>query len=194
MQAAFQHLQWLDYPRLSEFVRESGELTLDQRHYPQAWPALVRVVLGQQVSTKAAQSIWNKVSAVCDDDFEGVFLDRPDALRECGLSRAKQRTLTELFQAKRDGSLDLPSLIDMEFDTRLATLTPFWGIGPWSVQMFSMFHCLDSDIWSPGDLALKKGVIGFSDGRDPDDLIQAARPYRTYLALYCWKAANANLF
>ncbi|MGB0966027.1 MAG: DNA-3-methyladenine glycosylase family protein [Litorivicinus sp.] len=194
MESAYHHLQSLGRKTLSDFVQRTGILTLERRYEPQAWPALVRVVVGQQVSTQSANAIWQKLLACGESDLESLFLDQPTRLEGCGLSRAKQRTLTELFQAKRAGELDLDALREQSFETRMEALTPYWGIGPWSVQMFSMFHCLDGDIWSPGDLALRKGVAGFAEGGDPDALIEAARPYRTYLALYCWEAANAKLF
>jgi len=194
MQAATQHLSQLPYPALVEFIQQTGPVTLDDRYDPEPWPALVRVILGQQVSTKAAAAIWQKVLSATKGQFESTFLDSPERLEGCGLSRAKTRTLTELLAAKRAGTLDLPALAHQPHEIRLSELTPYWGIGPWSVEMWSLFHCRDPDIWSPGDLALKKGAAGFAAGSDPAALIQAARPYRSYLALYCWRAANANLF
>lgn len=194
MQTAYEHLLNLPFPRLSAYVHEVGPLDLSARHDSDPWSALIRVVVGQQVSTHAAAAIWNKVQAACQGNFEQAFLDAPETLEGTGLSRAKVRTLTELLQAKRDGTLDLEHLAGLDFAGRHAALTPYWGIGPWSVEMWSMFHCDDGDIWSAGDLALRKGAAGFAEERDPDELINAARPWRTYLALYCWHAANANLF
>ena len=74
-------------------------------------------------------------------DFDRLFLDTPSDLEGCGLSRAKVRTLTELLQAKREGTLDLPALSRVPHEERLNRLTPYWGIGPWSVEMWSLFHC-----------------------------------------------------
>ena len=194
MQRAFDHLLSLPFPSLVEFVQAQGPVTLEDRYDPEPWPAMIRVVVGQQVSTKAAAAIWQKVQRATDGQFESAFLDNPECLEGCGLSNAKKRTLTELLAAKREGALDLPGLANETHQTRLDTLTPYWGIGPWSVEMWSLFHCKDGDIWSPGDLALRKGAAGFSAPQDAQVLIDAAKPYRSYLALYCWRAANANLF
>ena len=194
MQQAFEHLQQLGYPKLTEFLERKGPISIEDRYDPEPWPALIRVVVGQQVSTHAAQAIWTKLEKAAARDFDRLFLDTPSDLEGCGLSRAKVRTLTELLQAKREGTLDLPALSRVPHEERLNRLTPYWGIGPWSVEMWSLFHCKDPDIWSPGDLALKKGAAGFAEDQDPLELVRKAAPYRSYLALYCWQAANANLF
>ncbi len=194
MSDAYAHLTQLPYPRLRDFIHESGPVDLGQRYVEDPWEAMARTVTGQQVSTHAAQSIWERVHRASDGDLFGSFLDAPERLEGCGLSRAKVRTLTELMRAGREGTLDLVWLATQPMQTRLDHLLPFWGIGPWSVEMFSLFHARDPDVWSPGDLALKKGAAGFAEGGDPDALVEAARPFRSYLALYCWRAANANLF
>lgn len=194
MQQAFDHLLQLGYPKLTEFLKERGPISIEDRYDPEPWPALIRVVVGQQVSTHAAHAIWTKLENAASREFDRLFLDHPADLQGCGLSRAKVRTITELLQARRDGRLDLSALSNVPHEQRLAELTPYWGIGPWSVEMWSLFHCKDPDIWSPGDLALRKGAAGFAENQDPLNLVEKAAPYRSYLALYCWQAANANLF
>lgn len=194
MSDPYAHLLSLPFQTLNEFIVQSGPVDLGQRFVADPWEAMARTVIGQQVSTTAAQSIWTRVQSVAADDLFNCFLNQPERLEGCGLSRAKLRTLTELLRAGRDGQLDLAWLATQPMAVRLEQLLPYWGIGPWSVEMFSLFHARDPDVWSPGDLALKKGAAGFAGDAGADALIEAARPYRSYLALYCWRAANAKLF
>ena len=191
----FDHLASLPYPKFAQFVQQTGPLDLGDRYVADPWQALVRTVIGQQVSTAAARSIWLKVQSQLEHGslFE-LVLDTPERLEGCGLSNSKLKTLTGVLTAGRAGELDLTALARADYPTREKALLPFWGIGPWSVQMFSMFHANDPDVWSPGDLVLRKGLAQFAEDHDPDDFLDAARPYRTYLALYCWHAAHVNLF
>lgn len=189
------HFLSLPFPKLRDFVAQTGPLDLGDRYVADPWEAMVRTVIGQQVSTAAARSIWAKVlDAKGDEPLFDLFLIHADRLDACGLSKAKRRTLNELITAGAAGELDLATLAQAPFEDRKKALLPFWGIGPWSVEMFSMFHAKDPDIWSPGDLILRRGVAAFADDQDPNDLLAQARPFRTYLALYCWHAAHVNLF
>lgn len=191
----YSHFLSLNYPDFTQFVTDTGPLDLGDRFVADPWEAMVRTVIGQQVSTSAARSIWQKVQSVnVGDSLFELFLDRPETLADCGLSRAKMRTISELLGAGRAGKLDLTALASAPYESRMQALLPFWGIGPWSVQMFSMFHANDPDVWSEGDLVLKKGLARFAKGQDPDDFLNATRPFRTYLALYCWHAAHVKLF
>ena len=124
MQQAFEHLLQLGYPKLTELLEQKGPISIEDRYDPEPWPALIRVVVGQQVSTHAAQAIWTKLEKAAARDFDRLFLDTPSDLEGCGLSRAKVRTLTELLQAKREGTLDLTALSRVPHEERLSRLTP----------------------------------------------------------------------
>ncbi|MAZ67447.1 DNA-3-methyladenine glycosidase [bacterium] len=157
--------------------------------------SLCRTIVGQQLSGKAARSIWER--------FRSLFPRRkPTAahilklsdihMRESGLSFAKIRSLQDLSERVASRSLRLaPLRTAAEYEAR-EQLLAVKGIGPWSADMFLMFALGHEDIFSPGDLGLKKGIqkiYGHSDLPSVEvieELSQHWSPYRTYAACAIW--------
>ena len=161
--------------------------------------ALSRAIVGQQLSTKAAASIWRKV--------EGVFGGRApspaelvdaeeDALRGAGLSGAKAAYLRDLAGRVASGELDLARLADLPDEDVIAALTEVKGIGRWTAEMFLIFHLARPDVLSPGDLGIRRAVqiaYGLDDLPGPTDLERLAepwRPQRTLACLYLWRSLD----
>lgn len=180
-------------PHLNAFsVRVSPKHTNDQ-----LFAKLAASVVSQQLATKAAESIWKRVVAVCGGKVThtSVLKTPLPRLRSAGLSAAKAKTLKELASAVRDG-LKLTTLRTLSQEDATARLTTIWGIGPWTAEMFLMFALGRPDIFSARDLGLVRSMetlYGFPRGVALIELEKHAErwsPYRTYACLVLWQARD----
>lgn len=120
---------------------------------------LIRIVIGQQVSTAAAKSLWAKFTAQFDPNNPQPILNADDdSLRACGLSRQKISYVRGLAAAILDNTLQ-PETWDNKSSTDvIKDITALKGFGLWSAQMFLMFNLARPDIWPHGDLGIQIGV------------------------------------
>jgi len=152
--------------------------------------------VGQQLSTKAAQSIWSRVAEAAASESRPLDFFTPEntaRLRACGLSGAKVEALLGLRFAAAEGQVDARALGRKSHAERAGTLTRLRGIGPWTADMVSMFFFRDPDIWPLGDLAVRKTFERYVGDHKRLDLHSGAAlfaPYRSFLALYMWRIAN----
>lgn len=162
--------------------------------------ALCRSVIGQQLSTKAAQSIWSRIL----EKFEGavtpqkILRARATTLRLLGLSEAKVKTLKALAGEVSSGDLVLGSLLYSSPEEAIARLSRIWGIGPWTAQMFLMFSLGAPDIFSPGDLGLVRAMESLyelPEGYTSADLKRLSdvwSPHRSVACLVLWAHRDAG--
>jgi DNA-3-methyladenine glycosylase II len=164
--------------------------------------ALVRSIVGQQLSTKAARAIYGRLT----ERFGGrtptpaeVLADDPDQLRTAaGLSHAKVRYLRSLAEHVIDGSLELERLDELPDEEVIAELVAVKGLGVWSAHMFLMFHLQRPDVLPVGDLGIRRAVMiryGLPALPDPAELIEIGerwRPYRTLACRYLWRSLDAT--
>lgn len=167
----------------------------EERRRPHGYEALARIIVGQQLSTKAAASITTRLLAVVGGALDPVAVASTDdpALRAAGLSGQKVGYLRALTSAVQSGELPvdaLPGLPDEEVVTRITAIK---GFGEWSAHMYLMFSLGRPDIWPTGDLAVRAGfgrLMGMEDRPTPRETLLAAEPFtphRSALALLCWK-------
>lgn len=164
--------------------------------------ALVRSIVGQQLSTKAARAIYGRLT----DRFGGrtptpveVLEDDPEELRAAaGLSHAKVGFLRSLAEHVLDGSLELERLEDLRDEEVISELVAVKGLGAWSAHMFLMFHLERPDVLAVGDLGIRRAVMiryGLPALPSPAELEQIAepwRPYRTLACRYLWRSLDAT--
>lgn len=164
----------------------------DETPFPQY---MARAVAGQQLSVKAARSIWARVEAAGDgaDLLAGFHHDRAEALRACGLSNAKVKTLIAIADAVKDGRLDPARLADLDAEGRARELTTIWGVGRWTADMANMFWFGEEDVWPDGDVAARKTLERLTSPRRKT-VRTAARfaPHRSHLAYYMWRVVDAK--
>ena len=157
---------------------------------------LARIVVGQQLSTLAAKSIWARVESAAAHlpRTLDLFVESNETiLRGCGLSGAKTRAPLGLREADAAGQLDARKLAKLSREARQAALVNLRGIGPWTADMVSMFYFHEPDIWPLGDLAVRKTFERFVSAHAHHDVHTGAErfaPYRSFLALYMWRIAN----
>jgi len=166
---------------------------------PDAWEALARAIVGQQLSTKAAASIWAKLQGAYGDRAPApsqVLDAKHDDLRAAGLSNSKVAYLQELARAVESGNLDLSRLPDLPDEDVIAALIEVKGIGRWTAEMFLIFHLGRPDVMSAGDLGIRRAIqiaYGLEDLPGPTDLERIAdpwRPHRTLACLYLWRSLD----
>src|SRR6185436_20972436 len=120
---------------------------------------LARAICGQQISVKAAQSVWNRVVACCGAiSPEHVLARKRPQLRACGLSDRKTEYIADLAQHFVDGKIHEHRWPEMDDEAIIAELTDVRGIGRWTAEMFLMFNLLRPDVFPLGDLGLQKGI------------------------------------
>ncbi len=185
---------------LRRVMEEQGPIhpEIDRRgSRPDPWEALARAIVGQQLSTRAAASIWNKLLAIFGGSMptpEELLRRRRATLLKAGLSNAKVEYLRDLALRIKDGRLDLARLKDLSDEDVCAELVEVKGIGRWSAEMFLIFHLGRHDVVSAGDLGIRRAIkiaYGMDDLPGPEDIDRIAepwRPHRTLAGLYLWRS------
>jgi DNA-3-methyladenine glycosylase II len=201
---AIEHLRASD-PVLRAVIDQVGGDGLPDwrgRRQPDHYGALVRSIVGQQLSTRSARAIYGRLL----DRFGGrpptpaeVLADDPDELRtSAGLSHAKVVYLRSLAEHVIDGSLNLDRLDEQPDDEVTSQLTAIRGIGPWSAHLFLMFQLGRPDVLAVGDLGIRRAVMvryGLPALPGPAELEAIAEPWRPYRTLACrflWRSIAAT--
>ena len=166
---------------------------------PDAYEALARAIVGQQLSTKAAASIWAKLQGQFGDRTpapEELVAADHDELRKAGLSNSKVKYLKELAGRVESGELELDRLPELADEDVIAELIEVKGIGRWTAEMFLIFHLGRPDVVSAGDLGIRRAIqiaYELEDLPGPTDLERIAepwRPHRTLACLYLWRSLD----
>lgn len=160
--------------------------------------SLVRSIVGQQLSTKVAAVIFNRVLHLFPDEEvkPEVLIDiKDEELRSLGMSWGKIKYVKDLTTRVLDGSLDLSKLDAMSNEEVIEELVKVKGIGPWTAEMFLMFSLARPDVFSFGDLGLKNAIKKLYAVEDVsieymEKLSNKWSPYKTYAALILWESLD----
>lgn len=158
-----------------------------------AFESLVRTIIGQQLSGKAAQTIAVRLQAQLEVRPDVLHAADITELKSIGLSTAKAKSIQELAGQVING-LDLNKLVAQPEPEIRSVLTQIWGIGNWTVDMFLMFDLHQPDIWPVNDLGVQKGwqqLHEQSDRPTPQELLAVGEKFlgiRSAVAWYCWRA------
>lgn len=156
--------------------------------------AIASIIIGQQLSGKAADSIEAKLKRIAGVSTltpESLKRLRDSSLRKAGLSFAKIRSIRDLIARIASGDLPVAKLGKLSDDDLHAVLEQVKGIGPWSAQMYLMFVLNRPDIFPVGDLGIRKACEKLY-GIEPETeamiaLAERWRPYRTVASWYLWR-------
>jgi DNA-3-methyladenine glycosylase II len=193
---ARRHLMRRD-PKLAALIKKVGRCRLPDARTRAPFAALVRAILAQQLSGKAAETIYQRVLALVGG-LEALtpatlLAVDPDALRAAGVSWPKISYLRDLAEHVADGRLDLAALEDHEDEQVVEAITAVKGLGRWSAEMFLMFRLNRPDVFPVADLGIVKGVqklFGLKRRPAPRTMLRLAepwRPYRSVAAWYLWR-------
>jgi len=162
------------------------------------YATLLRTIVGQQVSVKAADAVWRKLEALGDPTDPAVVaaLD-DDMLRACGFSRQKTGYARSLAEEVTSGRLDLDDL-PADDEAAIAQLVRVKGIGRWSAEVYLLFAEGRPDIWPAGDLAVQietGRILGHPERPSEKltrELAEPWRPYRGAAAIFTWHHYGAG--
>jgi DNA-3-methyladenine glycosylase II len=182
-------------PVLAGIMRRHPRVHLVARGEP--FQTLARAIVGQQISVKAAQSVWNRVLEVAPGMTpDDVLAVRRPRLRACGLSDRKTEYIADLARHFAEGAVHPHRWPGMEDEAVIAELVAVRGIGRWTAEMFLMFNLLRPDVYPLGDLGLLKAVrLTYFRGRNvPLSRIRRLgeqwAPWRSVATWYLWRSLD----
>ena len=200
-QEAVEHLRHAD-DTLRQIIDERGPLDLETRtrgRPSDAYGALLRSIVGQQLSTKAARSIYGRLI----EQFGGraptpqELLDAdPEVVRSAGLSRPKVNYLRSLAEHVVSGELELDRLQERGDEEVTREVTAVKGLGQWTADMFLIFHLGRPDVLPVGDLGVRRaverayGLEALPTAEELERLGERWAPYRSLAALYLWESLD----
>jgi len=182
-----------DHTPVAQAIAQVGYPPSRRREH--SFESLARIVMGQQLSVKAAATIAQRVDETVGGALqpESLLATAPDKLRAAGLSRQKIGYLQSLAEAVTSGDLPIETLPELTDEEVEAAITAVRGFGRWSAHMYMMFSLGRPDIWPSGDLAVRVGfgrIMGWKERPDEKKVVDkggAFSPYRSALALLCWQ-------
>lgn len=182
-------------PVMARLIRAYPEATLFSRGDP--FQTLFRAIVGQQISVKAADSVWGRVcAAVSKLSPETVYAQKIDVLRACGLSERKAEYAHDLashFVHGRIHARDWPGMTD---EAVIAELTAVRGIGRWTAEMFLIFNLMRPDVYPIDDIGLQKAVWQHYFAGEKQSLSELRahgelwQPWRTVATWYLWRSLD----
>jgi DNA-3-methyladenine glycosylase II len=187
---------------MAGIVRRIGPLDEEGRRRGRpddAYGALLRSIVGQQLSVKAARAIYGRLAALFGDraptPAELIAADE-NALRAAGLSRPKISYLKDLARRVEGGDLDLEALPALPDEEVIARVTAIKGLGRWTADMFLMFHLARPDVLPVGDLGIRRaverayGLPELPDAKELCEIAESWRPDRALACLYLWESLD----
>lgn len=192
-------------PKLARLIEHIDHGRIESRlaeRTTNRFEALVRIVVGQQVSTAAARTIWGRVLDAYGGPPGPERLTEPDAtelLRAAGLSGRKTSYVIGIAEAVVAGELRPEELEELDDEEVIEELVRLRGLGRWSAEMFLIFDLGRPDVFSGGDLGLRRGIQiahGLEAPPTPEEAVAIAErwsPNRSLASLYLWEAAGIGL-
>ena len=179
---------------LAAIIRAHPRVALVRRGEP--FKTLARSIVGQQISVKAAESVWQRVLAVAPDATPEQMLKARRRLSACGLSQRKAEYIADLARHFTDGSVHARDWPGMDDEAVIAELIQVRGIGRWTAEMFLMFNLLRPDVLPLDDLGLQKAIcLHYFDGnrvsREQIRVLGANwAPWRSVATWYLWRSLD----
>ncbi|MBP8867187.1 MAG: DNA-3-methyladenine glycosylase 2 family protein [Propionivibrio sp.] len=184
-----------DDPVMAAIIAACGEETLVSRGDP--FGTLLRSIVGQQISVKAADSIWARFAVALPVlTPDAVLQTDAEALRCCGLSARKVEYMGDLARHFVEGRIQPGRWAAMSDAEIIAELTAVRGIGLWTAEMFLIFNQLRADVWPLDDIGLQKAVARhYLSGERPTrrqlaDFGERWRPWRSVATWYLWRSLD----
>ena len=190
-------------PAIARIIESVESTEIDERLWTRMedrFLALIRIIVGQQVSTAAAETVWGRVL----EAFDGLPTPEnvadsggEEKLRGAGLSGRKASYIVGIAESVVAGDLRLGEMDEMSDAEVIETLVALRGIGPWSAEMFLLFDLGRPDVFSGGDLGLREGIriaLELEEAPTPEEAVAIAErwsPHRSLACLYLWAAVHA---
>jgi DNA-3-methyladenine glycosylase II len=184
---------------MRKLIPQCGEGRLQSRG--DAFTTLARSIVGQQISVKAAQAVWERFAALPEGSSQrlqpsAVLALEPLAMRGAGLSARKVEYLLDLAQHFEAGSVHVRQWQQMDDEAIIDELVVIRGIGRWTAEMFLIFHLMRPNILPLDDVGLIKGISqGYFSGEpvsraEAREVAEAWAPFRTVATWYIWRSLD----
>lgn len=184
---------------MKRLIPRFGEARLQSRG--DAFTTLARSIVGQQISVKAAQSVWERVAAAvggAPTRLAPAAVMRLDlaSLRACGLSARKSEYLRDLAAHFADGRVHVVNWRSMDDESIIGELVAIRGIGRWTAEMFLIFHLMRPDVLPLDDIGLLKGIsVNYFSGEpvsrsEAREVGEAWSPFRSVATWYIWRSLD----
>lgn len=152
---------------------------------------LIKTIVGQQISTKAAASIWKKVQEGLKQIKNFKDKNLHQVLRSCGLSERKALYAQGVLENSQVARASRRQLKSLDSKTYASMLLDLKGVGPWTVEMSRIFYLGDEDVLSEGDYGIQVAHKKmFKNEKLSQDFYNSYAPYRTYVSLYLWRSLD----
>ena len=194
-------------PTMGDLIDRIGKIDLATRlrrrqeeRPPDAYGALLRAIVGQQLSTKAARTIYLRVLDLFGGTTPGpeqLLEASEEDLRGCGLSGRKTEYVRDLARHVLSGELELDRLEQLDDEEVIEEIVAVRGLGRWTAEMFLLFHLRRPDVLSGGDLGIRKAIqveYGLEEMPTPTRVLEIGerwRPHRSLASLYLWESLAA---
>jgi DNA-3-methyladenine glycosylase II len=194
-------------PTMAALIERVGKIDLATRlkrrqeeRPADAYGALLRAIVGQQLSTKAARTIYLRVLELFGGTTpspEQLLEASEEDLRACGLSGRKTEYIRDLAAHVISGELELDRLEELGDEEVIEEIVAVRGLGQWTAEMFLLFHLQRPDVLSGGDLGIRKAVqieYGLKEMPPPKRVLEIGepwRPHRSLASLYLWESLAA---
>ena len=181
-------------PVMARLIRTYPDVALRSRG--NAFETLLRAIVGQQISVKAADAVWARVCAATPIKPEEVASLGIDTLRACGLSRMKAGYASDLAAHFIEGRIKPRRWAHMDDEAIIDELVDVRGIGRWTAEMFLIFHLLRPNVWPVDDLGLLKAIsLHYRNGekisaKEARAIGEAWQPWRTVATWYLWRSLD----
>jgi len=193
-------------PVMAELIERLGERSVSQRRRgepkPDAYGALLRTIVGQQLSSKAARTIYGRVLEMFGGTTptpERILAASEQDLRGAGLSGRKVEYIRDLAGHVESGALELDRFNELPDETVIEEISDVRGLGRWSAEMFLIFHLDRPDVVSGGDLGIRKAVqieYGLNEMPTPSEVEEIGerwRPNRSLACIYLWESLAGDV-
>ncbi len=185
-------------PIMAALIARYPDAILANRGDP--FQTLLRAIVGQQISVKAADSIWARFATLAEliNPQRIADLD-PTALAACGFSRRKVQYVQDLAGHFLDGRIDPERWTREDDETVINELVDVRGIGRWTAEMFLIFYLRRADVWPVDDIGLQKAVaLHYMEGERPTpkrlrEMGEQFAPWRTVATWYLWRSLDPTV-
>ena len=193
-------------PAMARLIERLGERSAAKRRRglpkPDAYGALLRTIIGQQLSSKAARTIHERVLAIYGGKTpspDQILATSEKDLRAAGLSGRKVEYIRDLAAHVRSGELELDRLEELSDEEVIEEISAVRGLGRWSAEMFLIFHLERPDVISGGDLGIRKAIqleLGLEEMPTPQEVEEIGkrwRPHRSLASIYLWESLAGDV-
>ncbi|MES2833065.1 MAG: DNA-3-methyladenine glycosylase 2 family protein [Pseudomonadota bacterium] len=177
---------------MRKLIPQFGDLQLVARGEP--FTTLARSIIGQQISVRAAETVWQRLLAICPKCSPAQILKAGDSLAGCGLSKRKAEYILDLAMHFKTRQVHADKWVAMEDEDVIAELIQIRGIGRWTAEMFLIFNLLRPNILPLDDVGLLRGIsVNYFSGEpvsrsDAREVAANWEPFRTVATWYLWRS------